>query len=1632
MTDRTKKTHGKSSDTIGERADQIGEIFKAGWSGLSGKEKTTYSDVLKDAGMGSKGRGTLGFALDVGLDPTTYIGVGAIKGGIKLGSKLTGKKGAAATAAFLDKGKNAKLAEEARIAEANKVNPADIKMSPEAMARMAPKGPTTDLKLPDNIGAPAAKAPAPTEVINPVVEKPTKVANTAPVEPKMPNLDLSIPVMGGTKTISEPLNPKALSSAFKADSRVPNKARTSGILTAGAAKAKIEKEIESLRPNRYAPDTAVEAPFKTTKVVPNARKPLTPGQIEHYSYKIAALSDDTLDIPRREGGSIKLGKLKEFLAKAKAANDEPKIKKFKADLHYGVDRIMRDPKIRAVLDREPGATGQDDALAAVRIFNQYGSPMGSHTPQSLARLLKGEDKLKSQVSAKGEIDPRVFGIDPDDVSKLHVNNEDGPISLQGLMDSVQGITRDPETGKVVKAGRAVNKIERLSADEMAAWVEQAHKVMDPADLAPIMAAKTPAQFKAAVAKVVKTKKVEGDFEAPPELAEALSKANAALERAHSEPEWLTKLDEAKTPEAVERVNAAAAVPSTPEIIEEVAEKGPGIFDKPVVNLTAEQSAGVEEALKHFIGRDMMAPLLGRNGEYKPQFTTRGGTKRTAGKLNEGLGRNLNQFNEYSQGASVANIIMQHAAKMLTPAEMKLTDEARGAAIRQHAEPMMDAAWAALDARGILSVGGMSDKNIPLALPDIIKQFPDEITNKYFYDKGRQILPSVWVKIANLMIENPGSEKLVEMVETTLKSKVGRSNGGVDNPLVAVGESRTARLSRNNQDVNAAMKQNPKADRAEVTKKLIDERVSKAVKAMTAPDVVARVVEAQNVSAARYGIESGARITSIEQGTVDFIRQAMDDPNVSPAELMRRLLGGDNIVAKDLAKQVEARPGELDKAKANVEAHVKEMLPADDLAEVKAVTKTTEALKPENWGKGSFKSPVEAERFKTIETRREAAVRNAEQTKQAEGDFIDIDDALELRMHNRAARIAFGVGHKFSTHIENSTLRPEEWANQSMYMGLARDFNNRLASLHEMAGKTFGADRSIKLQEAFKAFQSGGEVDEATKPLLDELTRMGNFMDGIAERGGFRAEDLNDFMDKNGIKKHSFKPFTEQSAMDQFKAFEDVEDPLDFMSKLQKSMGDASTYSAVADSFSSLGSKSPGPGLARVFNRRGDSRIYTMIDKDLYYPKELISQLAVMRNLEEQLAKYSKWDSSKPMRLFDRLTRGWKTGMTVIRPGHHARNLFSDVVLTSLDNVVDPRVYQDATRILAKHKGNIKGDTELAYLTSMVSELPDEIKGITNTRVGNLDVGDEAIYNLAFRQGLFPGYQLLEDLTTGAKGAERAGGQASKGGLIRRAVDTGGRVSEWESNYTRMAHFVGAIKQEAAKIKTGGMTDRQVLDLAAKRAADRVKKFHPDGSDLTGFERGVMRRASMFYSWNRKAIPLIAQTALMNPGKVMVLPKASYNLAVSMGVDPESMSNPFPTDQLFPEYITASMTGPQFRLGGKYFRTEPGDPFAETMGDWGGVTADGPQAGLTALGTLNPIIRIPIEVMARHKFATNSPMQDKSDYIDSQIPGINTLSSLTNRSITGLGAPKANIVKGYDDNGAKVLDDNPGFKWPLGY
>lgn len=87
------------ANTVKDIAHGTDDPLSSFISGLAGTQKTTFQDVLKDAGLpDSVGRAGLGLVLDIGLDPTTYIPGGAIVKGLGKAGKAVGLGGKAAEA----------------------------------------------------------------------------------------------------------------------------------------------------------------------------------------------------------------------------------------------------------------------------------------------------------------------------------------------------------------------------------------------------------------------------------------------------------------------------------------------------------------------------------------------------------------------------------------------------------------------------------------------------------------------------------------------------------------------------------------------------------------------------------------------------------------------------------------------------------------------------------------------------------------------------------------------------------------------------------------------------------------------------------------------------------------------------------------------------------------------------------------------------------------------------------------------------------------------------------------------------------------------------------------------------------------------------------------------------------------------------------------------------------------------------------------------------------------------------------------------------------------------------------------------------------------------------------------------
>lgn len=553
-----------------------------------------------------------------------------------------------------------------------------------------------------------------------------------------------------------------------------------------------------------------------------------------------------------------------------------------------------------------------------------------------------------------------------------------------------------------------------------------------------------------------------------------------------------------------------------------------------------------------------------------------------------------------------------------------------------------------------------------------------------------------------------------------------------------------------------------------------------------------------------------------------------------------------------------------------------------------------------------------------------------------------------------------------------------------------------------------------LQSGAKSFPSDPAVDAALKD-LDVF--MSKYFDTTAQESilgnrFFRTPASVDYMNRElasvGARLRNGEPVqfeigkdsTMANVSEQWRLW-DVEDPAELMLKLYAAAERVSTKAVIGQDLNrfamqrGLRSSEAKAGYSRPV---ADGLLTSMLDADKFYDKELLSEVRRMEDFIEGSRSF-KGEMGKFIHgFFDPIQQSWKYGMTVVRPGHHIRNLIGDASMTYLAEGMKHAVKanKDAIKVLATMHNKYDGIDFNRMLEGMqVRELPGGTDVIAKGRYGDLTI--QQVYEAAFKRGLMNSYRHSEDVLDAGLapgGFARFMDRASlRGGRIEQVA---GGVSEGRDHYARLQHFM----QYLHKAQDGSYPKFKSLDDLFDNAAHQVKKYHPDGSMLTPFEAKYMRRMIPFYSWLRGAIPALVESLAIHPARVSVFPKASYNLAVSMGINPDSLSNPFPTDQLFPSFLTDQVFGPQIETEeGGYLGINPGVASVDVANQFlAGNPVEG--IGRGVLGAVTPLIRVPLELAAGGSWGTGAKINDTSDYIDASLPGVNYAANVTGQSVSG--------------------------------
>lgn len=595
-----------------------------------------------------------------------------------------------------------------------------------------------------------------------------------------------------------------------------------------------------------------------------------------------------------------------------------------------------------------------------------------------------------------------------------------------------------------------------------------------------------------------------------------------------------------------------------------------------------------------------------------------------------------------------------------------------------------------------------------------------------------------------------------------------------------------------------------------------------------------------------------------------------------------------------------------------------------------------------------------------------------------------------------------LGARFNAAYKNQDMRP-------VYLreiATAKSTVARRAAYLNKIVKQYGSDAEL-WENAFKgATGADVPVGEAAALSQEILRIMENlfgssglrkgavFESTVAGRSQLLMSEINNnlkrygmpdlqFTNKKSLTTHYGQTNDYSKGADWLNSWEtwQVKNPIDFLYRLQNvvetTVREKIVFDDIVARWGSVGRK---PGFtASVKHPRLNG---------FFFDKEIAPQITTMINRMNELKK----PGSQGMQLFDKILSKWKSSVTIYMPGHHIRNIIGDSYFNWMAGVNSVKPYTKAINVMKSQKGKYQGLDEMGDLTSP-GALQAAIKrtGQTTTPGGKVAfhmkngdaVTNDMVYVSAYQKGLLPMAKVLEDIPDEAKIALEKfrpfGGRVQEGAH---------KVAETRDHFIRLAHYIDSLQKSSLPFAQ-----------ATEKAAAAVRKWHPDGMDLTSFERNVMRRMFPFYSWTRKSIPLIVESILANPGKTMFYPKAMSLIQQVAGIDPANpVSDPFPVDQLFPDWIRDKGIGPVLGAAGNYSVINPSNPFLDL-----GADLNHPLNELVG-GNLNPAAKIPAEVMTEESLQNQVPITDWTKYATDQVPGASHASRFTNYDLGGL-SPK---------------------------
>ncbi len=288
----------------------------------------------------------------------------------------------------------------------------------------------------------------------------------------------------------------------------------------------------------------------------------------------------------------------------------------------------------------------------------------------------------------------------------------------------------------------------------------------------------------------------------------------------------------------------------------------------------------------------------------------------------------------------------------------------------------------------------------------------------------------------------------------------------------------------------------------------------------------------------------------------------------------------------------------------------------------------------------------------------------------------------------------------------------------------------------------------------------------------------------------------------------------------------------------------------------------------------------------------------------------------------KVTNTWKGLVTAPNPEFHIRNATGNFILNFLGGTVDPRRYVAAAEI---QRGK-----DLVLTLGGKQWSGREILRLFREQ------GLEGFGYFGAELGVEPTKALLREAE------ERFAGTSAKEAL-KRPIAAGRRVGSAIESNAKLAHFI----------------DRLAKGDTVEEAAESVRKYLFDYSELTPTEQRL-RYIVPFYTWTRKALPLMVGKLFTEPGKFTALHHLIENAMKKGDIKEEEV----------PAWLQEALAIPIKRQGDTVWLLNLGNPMAELNR----INVSSMMQNIRELaGMLHPVVRL-LEAAANYQFFSGAPIE----------------------------------------------------------